>query len=124
MSILWAAAMTLALGTSVFADTDDDEKKKRPAPAPESRDELDRIQKLEREIEQLKASLPRTMSLDGQDKKEANPAEVEFRATFTDGFHIKTTDGNFDLHIGGRWLEEYRYTFNRPVNGGSLRTST
>jgi phosphate-selective porin OprO/OprP len=123
MSILWTAAVTLALGTSAFA-ADDDEKKKPAAPATDSRDELDRIRKLEREVEQLKANLPRTMSLDDQEKKEAKPAEAEFKATFTDGFHIKATDGTFDLHVGGRWLEEYRYTFNRPVNGGNLRTST
>jgi phosphate-selective porin OprO/OprP len=71
------------------------------------------------------------MSLDGQEKKKEEPKaepkpEAEFRATFTDGFHIKTTDGNFDLHIGGRWLEEYRYTFNRPTDGATaaMRTST
>jgi phosphate-selective porin OprO/OprP len=121
MNILWAAAMTLAFGASAFAD--DDEKKKSPAPA-EAGTELDRIQKLEREIELLKAGLPRTMALERQEKKEEPKPQAEFRASFTDGFHILTTDGNFDLHIGGRWLEEYRYTFNRPVSGGGLRTST
>jgi phosphate-selective porin len=63
--------------------------------------------------------------MEDQEKKEAaKEGELQFKATFTDGFHIKTADGDFDLHIGGRWLEEYRHTFNRPVSGGALRTST
>jgi phosphate-selective porin OprO/OprP len=68
------------------------------------------------------------MTLEEQEKKDAPRSEVDFKASFTDGFHIKSTDGNFDLHVGGRWLEEYRYTFNRysdtNATGGGIRTST
>ncbi len=125
MNILWSAVLSVAFCASAFAgDGDDDEKKKSSAPATGKSEELDRIEKLERELEQLKAGLPRKMSLEGQEKKEEPKPEAEFKATFTDGFHIKTTDGSFDLHIGGRWLEEYRHTLHRPVNGGGLRTST
>src|SRR5204863_2722692 len=93
-------------------------------------DDGSRLLRLEKELAELKAEnevrragLPVAMSLD-QDKKEAQKSdEVEFKASFTDGFHIKSSDGNFDLHIGGRWEEEYRYTFNRPTDG-ALRTST
>jgi phosphate-selective porin OprO/OprP len=54
------------------------------------------------------------MRLDSQEKAKS---EVDFKASFTDGFHIKSSDGNFDLHVGGRWEEEYRYTFNRHIEG-------
>jgi phosphate-selective porin OprO/OprP len=124
MKLLWAVGMVLSISASAFARSgNDDESRKSASP---SSDPLDRIQKLEREIELLKAELPRKMALEEQEKKEEPKAEAEIRASFTDGFHLKTTDGNFDLHIGGRWLEEYRYTFNRPVDGGAatLRTST
>jgi phosphate-selective porin OprO/OprP len=65
------------------------------------------------------------MKMEAQEKKDPpKENDIQFKATFTDGFHIKTVDGDFDLHIGGRWLEEYRYTFDRPVSGGGVRTST
>jgi phosphate-selective porin OprO/OprP len=110
------------------ASADDD---KTPAPAPPGNsDEGSRLQRLEKELAELKAEsaarkagLPDAMSLDQEKKEVPKTDEVQFKATFTDGFHIKSTDGNFDLHIGGRWEEEYRYTFNRPTDGG-IRTST
>lgn len=131
MKNLFAALFLLVLASRCFAATDDgDEKKKPSAPADGPTEDQRRIERLEKELESLKAEnaarkagLPERMSLD-QDKKEApRTDEVEFKATFTDGFHIKSKDGNFDLHVGGRLLEEYRHTFNRHSDG-TLRTST
>jgi len=125
MKLLWCAAWLLGVVASASAATaDDDEKKPASKPAASS-DELNRIERLERELEALKAGLPQKMSL--QDKKDAPPpapapaksSDVEFRASFTDGFHIKSTDGNFDLHVGGRVEEEYRYVFDRPTVAGA-----
>ena len=51
-----------------------------------------------------------------QDKKaDAPKSDMELRASFTDGFHLMTADGSFDLHVGGRVLEEYRSIFDRPI---------
>lgn len=129
MRVLWSAVFVMGLAAAAFAAADDGDEKK-PARQPVDADA--RIDRLEKELEQLraesaalKAELPQKMSLE-QDKKEApKKEEVEFKASFTDGFHIKSTDGNFDLHVGGRWEEEYRYTFNRPVDGATaaMRTS-
>lgn len=128
MRVMWSAVLVMGMVGSVLAAADDGDEKK-PASSPSS-DTDARIERLEKQLEQLraesdalKAGLPAKMSLD-QDKKDTPKTdEVEFKASFTDGFHIKSTDGNFDLHIGGRWEEEYRYTFNRHTDGG-IRTST
>ena len=126
MNLVWSVAALVILAVPAYAgvDGDDDEKKSTAT------DPLKRLEKVEEELRQLKAEkalrdagLPDRMRLEGQDKKEAPKPEAEFKVSFTDGFHLKTTDGNFDLHIGGRWLEEYRYTFNRKSDG-ALRTST
>jgi phosphate-selective porin len=116
--------MLAVCAAPAFAAGGDDDEKSPKA----SSDPLERIDRLERELKQLreesdarKAGLPTSMNLESQDK--AAKPEAEFRASFTDGFHIKSTDGNFDLHVGGRWEEEYRYTFNRRIDG-ALRTST
>ncbi|HXX94920.1 MAG TPA: porin, partial [Planctomycetota bacterium] len=37
------------------------------------------------------------------------------RATFTDGFHLKSGD-DFDLHVGGRIEMDYRGIFDRPID--------
>lgn len=132
MKILWSAALLAVLCATASAADDDAEGKKPTSPSAGSLDDLRRIEKLEKEIQQLKSDyaarlegLPERLTLEDQDKKETpKTEEAEFKVTFTDGFHIKTTDGNFDLHIGGRWLEEFRYTFNRPAQGTGLRTST
>src|SRR6185295_13210411 len=130
MRFVWSAVMLAALAAPAFAGVADDDEKKPSSSSAGSSDPLDRLEKLEKELKQLReenaarnAGLPEKMSLEGQEKKEAPKTEVDFKASFTDGFHIKSTDGNFDLHIGGRWLEEYRYTFNRRTDGG-IRTST
>src|SRR5688572_16165238 len=108
MNSLWSAVFIAALGSSAWATGNgDDEKKSAP---PTAADELRRIEELEKEIQKLKsdrvsriAGLPERLELEDQEKKEApKTEELEFKATFTDGFHIKTTDGNFDLHIGDR----------------------
>jgi phosphate-selective porin len=120
MRLAWTAMFVVAMaGLAFAADGGGDEKKPTPAPTGEI-DPGDRIGRLEREIEQLKtvqalrnAGLSPTLSLEEQDKPAPKPGEAEFKASFTDGFHIKTADGNFDLHVGGRWEEEFRNTFGR-----------
>jgi len=132
MRVIWSAVMLAGLAAPAFAAGKDDDEK-----SPKSTiDPIDRIDRLEKELKQLreendarKAGLPTGMSLEGQDKKDAPKPEVDFKASFTDGFHIKSTDGAFDLHVGGRWEEEYRYTFNRRVDFAAApvaapRTST
>src|SRR4051812_31936449 len=124
MRFAWSVVLLAGLSASAYADAGDGDESK-PASAPATSDQGDRIRKLEIEIEKLKAEhlreagLPTTMNLGAQEKPAPKP-EVEFKASFTDGFHIKSTDSNFDLHIGGRWLEEYRYTFNRNVEGAPV----
>lgn len=125
MKFAWSAVLAVGLAATAFAAPGDGDEKK-PVPAPDTIDQGDRIRNLEIEIEKLKAAsikeagLPTTMAAEPQEKGTAK-SEVEFKASFTDGFHIKSTDGNFDLHVGGRWEEEYRYTFNRESAGA--RTS-
>jgi phosphate-selective porin OprO/OprP len=124
---------TIAMGGLAFAGPAAGDESGDEASRKGELDPVERLRRLEREVEQLRAEnsrrlgLPETMSLEGQEKKEPSeshkPADVEFKATFTDGFRIKSTDGNFELHLGGRWEEEYRYTFNRPTDGG-IRSST
>jgi hypothetical protein len=126
MKALYLGAFLAACASTAFAAADDDDDKKAPAADP-----LKRLEKVEEELRQLKAEkalrdagLPDRMGLEGQDKKEAPKGEAEFKVSFTDGFHLKTTDGNFDLHIGGRWLEEYRYVFNRHTDGATAGIRT
>jgi len=111
MKNFWSVAFVVGMVAKSYAGGDDDKPPKDTT--------TDRIERLEKELEALKrdAGLPPRMSLAAQEKKEA-----DFKVTFTDGFHLKSTDGDFDLHIGGRWEEEYRHTFNRPTDG-ALRTS-
>jgi phosphate-selective porin len=125
---VWSAVMLVVLAAPAFAATADGDEKTPPSSPASAIDPSDRIDKLEKELNKLKlenearkAGLPERISLEEQEKKEAPKSEVDFKASFTDGFHIKSTDGNFDLHIGGRWEEEYRYTFNR-ISAGA-RTS-
>jgi phosphate-selective porin OprO/OprP len=125
MKVAWSAVLVVSLAASAYAGTNEGDDQ-TPSSTTSAIDQGDRIRNLEVEIEKLKADrireaeLPTTISLEPQDKPKT---DVEFKASFTDGFHIKSTDGNFDLHIGGRVEEEYRYTFNRPADGAAQRTS-
>jgi phosphate-selective porin OprO/OprP len=117
---MWSAVFLAGFAARAIAGTGDGDEKTPPAPAPTLSDS-DRIKKLEVELEKLKAEsearqagLPTTMSLEGQDKPKA---EMDFRVSFTDGFHLKSSDGNFDLHIGGRVETDYRQVFDRPPVG-------
>src|SRR5580765_8869440 len=127
MRVTWTAVLVASLAASAYAGTNDGDEK-TPSSTPSTIDEGDRFRKLELEIEKLKAdrvreaSIPTNMNLDSQDKPAKS--EVDFKASFTDGFHIKSTDGNFDLHVGGRWEEEYRYTFNRLSSGARTSVNT
>jgi phosphate-selective porin len=132
MRVVWSAVLVASLAASAYARTGGEGDEKTPSSTPATTDEIDRIQRLELEIEKLKAermaehskeaSLPVEMAMDSQDK--AKSGDVDFKASFTDGFHIKSTDGNFDLHVGGRWEEEYRYTFNRESAGARTSVNT
>src|SRR5258708_23360994 len=113
MRVAWSAVLVGSLAASAYAGTNDGDDK-TPSSTPRVVDQDERIQKLALEIEKLKADrlreagLPASMNLETQDKPAK--ADVDFKASFTDGFHIKSTDGNFDLHVRGRWEEEDRYT--------------
>ena len=106
MKFVWSVVALVAVAVPANAAVDgDDGDKKAPASDP-----LQRLEKVEAELRELKAEkaardagLPERMTLESQDKKDAPKSEAEFKVSFTDGFHLKTTDGNFDLHVGGRW---------------------
>jgi phosphate-selective porin OprO/OprP len=67
-------------------------------------------------IESLKTRTPGApgMSLEGVPNPAAANGDLDFKATFTDGFHLKSGD-NFDLHIGGRAEVDYRQVLDRPI---------
>lgn len=44
----------------------------------------------------------------------AKPDGAEIRATFKDGLKVRSTDGNLDMHIGGRFLEHLRIVEDTP----------
>jgi len=102
-----------------------------PPPPASERTDSERIRKLEAEIEQLKAEnagrkagLPGAVRLDdsggeGAPSQASSSGLIELRASFTDGFHLKSNDGMFDLHIGGRVEEVYREIFDRPIVGAN-----
>jgi phosphate-selective porin OprO/OprP len=111
----------IALGQDTPADP-----KKAVPPTQGDKETLERIDRLERELQELKARQaavetpgPTTISLDAQPP----PGDVDFHITFTDGFHVKSSDGNFDLHIGGRVEEVYREILDRPILGGAAGAS-
>src|SRR5204863_9191980 len=91
MRIAWTAMFVVGMaGLALAADGGGDEKKPAP-PAGGVIDQSDRINKLEKEIQQLKtenaarlAGLPGEMSLEEQDKGPAKPPESEFKVSFTD----------------------------------------
>jgi phosphate-selective porin OprO/OprP len=129
MKSAWCAVLAVAICSSAWARTPDgdDEKREGIKSASESTTQVEtlsaelRAQRAEldaqrAQIEALKAQKAPVMSLEGageppvQEKK-----DVTLTASFTDGFHMMTSDGNFDLHVGGRMLEEYRYVTDRPI---------
>lgn len=63
----------------------------------------ERVQKQQEEIDQLKKSKP----------GEKAPAPA-LSGSLSDGLRFKTDEGNIDIHVGGRFQEHYRDTFNRP----------
>ncbi|HLY10958.1 MAG TPA: porin, partial [Planctomycetota bacterium] len=120
LSLMVAVAMgRVALG----GDDGADEKKTPPAP-PGDRETSERIDRLEKELQSLKAEqatrnagLPPALGVPQQALPAARPGDSDLTASFTDGFHIKSGDGNFDLHVGGRVEEDFRGIFDRPVDG-------
>jgi len=58
----------------------------------------EKVQKQQREIDQLKTSKP----------------PVDVVASPVDGLRVKTGDGNLDVHVGGRFQEQLRVVLDRP----------
>jgi phosphate-selective porin OprO/OprP len=107
------------------APDESDEKKASPGVGTESTPS-ERMDRLEKEIRELRAAeaarragLPAGLSLGPQGSPASKTGDVDFKISFTDGFHLKSTDGDFDLHIGGRVEEVYRDIFDRPILGGA-----
>jgi phosphate-selective porin OprO/OprP len=114
MKALWCAIFSTALAGAAWAQqsgSDDDE----------GNSDRDRIRKLEEEVERLKKDRAPGLRLEGTGEilQEKKADEFDLKASFLkDGlFHFKAGD-DFDLHVGGRVLEEYRYIADRPNGPG------
>ena len=67
----------------------------------------DRLKKLEERVDQQQKEI--------EQLKKARPAESGgVSGSLTDGLRMKLADGAIDIHVGGRFQEHYRDTFNRP----------
>ena len=141
MKAAWCAVMMFAIGSAAWAtrpDGDDEKRGEKNSDGEKSQVEALRAelntQRAEldaqrAQIEALKAQKSPTsgLSLEGtgeilQDKK---GDEFDLKASFLkDGlFHLKAGD-DFDLHVGGRVLEEYRYIADRPNGPGPALLGT
>jgi phosphate-selective porin OprO/OprP len=115
MKALWCAIISTGLAGAAWAQSGSD--------GDETNSDRERLRRLEEEVERLKKERALGLSLEGtgenliQEKKQEPPKSGDFdlKGSFTDGFHLLSTDGNFDLHVGGRVLEEYRFVSDRPV---------
>ncbi len=67
----------------------------------------DRLRRLEEQAKKQQAEI------DELKKKPLAPAG-DFELLFTDGLHIKSRGGDFDLNLGGRFIEHYRLVLGRP----------
>ena len=88
--------IAIAVAVLVAAPQSDDERLKKLE---------ERVQKQQEEIDALKKT-----------KKK----EGEISGSLADGLRFKNEDGSIDIHVGGRFQEHYRSTFNRP---NSTRTT-
>ncbi|HXX95370.1 MAG TPA: hypothetical protein VEN81_17240, partial [Planctomycetota bacterium] len=114
MKSAWCAVLAVALCSTAWARTPDGDEKKKDGDksASETPSQVEilsaelKAQRAELEaqralIESLKANpSSAAMSLEGNPVPQGQPGG-DLRASFTDGFHLKSGD-DFDLHIGGR----------------------
>jgi len=91
---LVAACVGFLGGAAALAQESDSERLKRLE---------DQVKKQQEELDKLKKAPA------GQP-----PSEGSLTGSLTDGLRFKTADGNIDLHVGGRFQEHYRTTFDRP----------
>src|SRR5262245_49597796 len=82
------------LGSGVAAQESDSQRLKRLE---------DQVKKQQEEIDQLKKAPP-------GDK----PSDGGLTGSLTEGLRFKTADGNFDIHVGGRFQEHLRVMVDRP----------
>ncbi len=68
--------------------------------------DADRLKRLEETVRKQQEQIDKL----SQPKK----PDSDIKASFTDGLRFKSGDGNFDMHIGGRFQEHYRHIFDRP----------
>lgn len=67
------------------------------------------IEELRRSLEKAPAAAaPAPIPAEGP-----TPDDSRIEATFQNGFRLKTADGNFDAHVGGRIVQHGRFVFNR-----------
>lgn len=69
--------------------------------------DAERLKRLEEQVRRQQEELDRL-------GKQSKAGEGELTATFADGLRFKAKDGSVDLHIGGRFQENYRYVQDRP----------
>jgi phosphate-selective porin len=121
--------LAVAISGSAWGRTPDgdDEKKDGAKPATGSTTQAETLsaelkaQRAELEaqralIESLRARKPEApgMSLVGGTNPPAAQGDLDFKVSFTDGFHLKSGE-DFDLHVGGRVEIDYREILNRPI---------
>jgi phosphate-selective porin len=71
-----------------------------------SQGDAERLRRLEDQVKKQQAEI--------DELKNQRASESEWSATFTEGLHWRTKDGEFDIHVGGRFEEQYRHVFSRP----------
>jgi len=80
--------------------------------AAQGSEQEERLKKLEERVEAQQKEI--------EALKKAKPADSGVTGSLTDGLRFQTPDKSIDIHVGGRFQEQYRDTFNRP---NSNRTS-
>lgn len=141
-SAAWCAVLAIAFASTAWGRTPDGDDEKREtkksagddgvkveALTSELRAQRAELEAQRAELEALKAQKSPALTFEGTGElpQEKKSGDFDLKASFlSDGlFHLSSGDGNFDLHVGGRVLEEYRYIADRP-NGpaGGLAAGT
>lgn len=68
-------------------------------------DDAERLRRLEEQVKKQQAEI---------EELKKGRGEADLDVSFTDGLHFRSHDGAFDIHVGGRFIEEYRHIFSRP----------
>lgn len=118
----WVLMFAWGVSRVALGATEDGDEKKPTPPGDAESSSSERIDRLEKEIQALKAAevarqsgVPAAMSLNSTPPQAANASGADWGVSFTDGFHLRSSDGAFDLHIGGRVELNYREIFDRPI---------